>query len=158
MKEIEKKFLLADGGSIPIPAKFKKFKIKQAYIFADFDKKVRIRISRGKAVLGVKYTEGVIRDEFEYEIPIKDGKSMFNKSAFKLEKKRLSFKKNKEKYDVDYYPNNLVVVEVEFKTVELMDKWVKPNWLGEEVTTNSKYSNIVLSKENLKFAKIKDGE
>jgi CYTH domain-containing protein len=151
MKEIERKFLLAEGASIPIPAKFEKFKIKQAYIFADKDKQVRIRLTKTKAVLCVKYTEGLVRDEFEYKIPLKDGKMMYEKSNTKLEKQRLSFKRSSEHYDVDTYPNGYVVVEVEFKDEEKLNNWVKPNWIGEEITQDSKYSNIVLAQQNLKF-------
>ncbi len=151
MKEIERKFLLAEGASIPIPAKFEKFKIKQAYIFADKDKQVRIRLTRTKAVLCVKYTEGLVRDEFEYEIPLKDGKTMYEKSNTKLEKQRLSFKRSSEHCDVDTYPNGYIVVEVEFKDEEKLNNWVKPNWIGEEITNDSKYSNIVLAQQNLKF-------
>jgi CYTH domain-containing protein len=151
MKEIERKFLLAEGASIPIPAKFEKFKIKQAYIFADKDKQVRIRLTKTKAVLCVKYTEGLVRDEFEYEIPLKDGKMMYDKSNTKLEKKRLSFKLGSEHYDVDTYPNGYIVLEVEFKDEQTLNNWVKPNWIGEEITQDSKYSNIVLAQQNLKF-------
>jgi CYTH domain-containing protein len=32
-----------------------------------------------------------------------------------------------------------------------MEKWVKPSWIGEEITKNSEYSNIVLAMQNLKF-------
>lgn len=151
MKEIERKFLLAEGSSIPIPAIFEKFKIKQAYIFAEKDKQVRIRLSRTKAILGVKYTDGLVRDEFEYEIPLKDGKLMYDKSNVKLEKQRLSFKRGSEHYDVDTYPNGYIVVEVEFKDEKSLNNWVKPKWLGEEITNDSKYSNIVLAQQNLKF-------
>jgi adenylate cyclase len=151
MKEIEKKFLLAEGASIPIPAVFSKFKIKQAYLFAEQDKQVRIRLSNKKATLGIKYTEGLVRDEFEYDIPIEDGKLMYNKSTNKLEKQRLSFKRGSEHYDVDSYPNGFIVVEVEFNDEDKMDKWVKPRWIGEEVTNDPTYSNIVLAKQNLKF-------
>lgn len=151
MKEIEKKFLLAEGSSIPIPAKFEKIKIKQAYIFAEKDKQVRIRLTRTKAVLGIKYTEGLVRDEFEYEVPLNDGKLMYEKSNIKLEKERLSFKRGSEHYDVDSYPNGYIVVEVEFKNEKFLNDWVKPKWLGEEITNDSKYSNIVLAQQNLKF-------
>ena len=151
MKEIERKFLLADGASIPIPAKFEKFKIKQAYIFAEKDKQVRVRITTSKAVLGIKYTEGIVRDEFEYKIPLKDGKLMYEKSTAKLEKNRLSFKRSSEHYDIDTYPNGYIVVEVEFKSEKTMNNWEKPRWIGEEITNDSKYSNIILAQQNLKF-------
>jgi len=150
-KEIEKKFLLAEGASIPIPATYQKLKIKQAYICAEKGKQVRVRIiNNSKAVLGIKFTQSVIRDEFEYEIPLKEAKLMYDKSTMRVEKNRLSFNR-KGHYDIDTFPNGLVTVEVEFKSIKAMEKWVKPSWLGEEITGVSKYSNITLAKKNLGF-------
>jgi CYTH domain-containing protein len=150
-KEIERKFLLSEGASIPIPAKFQKFKIKQGYIQAEKGKQVRIRITSDKAVLCVKFTSEFIRDEFEYEIPMSDAKEIYSKLDWKLEKKRLSFKRGKENYDVDTFPNGIVWVEVEFNSIEEMNKWVKPSWLGKEISNVSKYSNIAFAKSNLTF-------
>ena len=150
-KEIEKKFLLAEGASIPIPATYQKLKIKQAYICAEKGKQVRVRIiNNSKAVLGIKFTQSIIRDEFEYEIPLKEAKLMYEKSTMRVEKNRLSFNR-KGHYDIDTFPNGLVTVEVEFKSIKAMEKWVKPSWLGEEITGVSKYSNITLAKKNLGF-------
>jgi adenylate cyclase len=150
-KEIELKFLLSKGASIPIPAKFQKFMIKQAYIHAEKGKQVRIRITREKAVLGIKFTTGIVRDEYEYEVPMADAKEMFEKSKWKIEKKRLSFKRGKETYDVDTFPNGMIWVEVEFTSLKDMEAWEKPKWIGKEITKNNKYSNIALAKQNLKF-------
>lgn len=148
-KEIERKFLLS--GSIPVPEGFSKSEIKQGYILAEKGKQVRVRIAKGKGLLCVKFTDGVLRDEFEYEIPVKDAKEIFSKCTATLEKKRLSFKIDKETYDVDTYPNGLTFVEVEFKSMKDLEKWEKPSWIGEEISGKKKYSNIELAKENLKF-------
>lgn len=150
-KEIERKFLLADGASIPIPMVYQSFKIKQGYIHAEKDKQVRIRITRDKAILGIKYTNEFIRDEFEYEIPMIDGKQIYNKCEWKLEKKRLSFKRGQETYDIDTLPNGMIWVEVEFKSIKHMEEWIKPSWLGKEITNNKKYSNVILAKNDLRF-------
>lgn len=156
-KEIERKFLLAEGTSIPIPEEFCKYDIKQAYILAEKDKQVRIRISTiaetklTKAIIGIKFTGGLVRDEYEVKMDVKEGLDLYEKCDLNLEKKRLSFKKNGLHYDVDTFPNGITFVEVEFKTLKAMEKWVKPTWIGEEITKNSEYSNIVLAKQNLKF-------
>lgn len=151
-KEIERKFLLAKGASIPIPKKHDKLIIKQGYLHAEKGSQVRIRIYNDfKAYIGIKFTETQIRDEFEYLIPLEDGKLMYEKSKLNLEKNRLSFKRGKEHYDVDTFPNGIQFVEVEFKSLKDMEAWVKPSWLGEEITGVSKYSNINLAKKNLKF-------
>lgn len=150
-KEIERKFLLAEGTSIPIPRIFQKLNIKQAYIHAEKGKQIRVRITGKEAVLGIKFTENIIRDEFEYPIPMKDAKLMYDKAEWKLEKKRLSFKRGKEHYDVDTFPNGMVFVEVEFKSIKDMKAWVKPSWIGEEITGVGKYSNVTLAKKKLMF-------
>lgn len=151
-KEIEKKFLLSKGTSIPIPDNFVKYDIKQGYIFAEKGKQVRIRIANGKAILCIKFTGNIIRDEFEYEIPMEDGKEIYNKCSSKLEKHRLSFSVGNERYDIDtFHINKVIVVEVEFKSIKTMKKWKKPHWLGKEVTGISKYSNILLAKKKIKI-------
>jgi CYTH domain-containing protein len=151
-KEIERKFLLAEGASIPIPRVHEKHLIKQGYLHAEKGKQVRIRIYNDfKAYIGVKFTESQIRDEFEYLIPLEDGLVMYDKTHDKLEKKRLSFRRGKEHYDVDTFPNGLTFVEVEFKSLKAMENWEKPSWMGEEITGVGKYSNINLAKKNLMF-------
>lgn len=150
-KEIERKFLLTKGASIPIPEEHSKLKIKQGYILAEKGKQVRVRLYDTKAVLCIKYTEKFVRDEFEYEILMKDAKEIYSKCEMKLEKRRLSFKVGNQTYDVDSFPNKMVFVEVEFKSVKDMKKWVKPHWIGEEITGVKKYSNILLAKKKLKF-------
>lgn len=150
-KEIERKFLLTKGASIPIPMTYKKYTIKQGYILSDQSKQVRIRLTVYDAVIGLKFGNGNIRDEYEYEIPMSDGEEMYEKCDLKLEKHRLSFNKGHEHYDVDEFPNGLIFVEVEFKTVKDMENWVKPHWIGKEITGKKKYSNITLAKQKLKW-------
>ncbi len=152
-KEIERKFLLTEGTSIPIPAKYTNFYIKQGYIHGDKDKNVRIRLTIDKAVLGIKFTDEEITDEFEYEIPQADGRAIYAKTINRVEKKRLSFKRNKVHYDVDTYPNGIIIVEAEFESIYQMKNWVKPSWIGEEVTGYEQYSNVVLARQNLTFNK-----
>ena len=161
-KEIEKRFLLKKGCSVPIPKNFKYTKIHQGYLLGKKDRQVRVRLAfdelSKQSFMCVKFTEGPVRDEFEYEIPFKDGQSIYKKCKWSLEKLRCSFKKDGYHYDMDSYPNKdrngaseLVTVEVEFKSIKDMEKWKKPNWLGEEISGLKKYSNIILAKKNLKF-------
>ncbi len=150
-KEIERKFLLTKGASIPIPAEHYKLRIKQGYIHVEKDKQVRIRVYKNKGVICLKYGKGKIRDEFEYEIPLKDAKEIYDKCKWRLEKKRLSFNKDGENYDIDSFPNGMVFVDVEFKSMKAMKKWKKPSWIGKEISNNPKYSNIRLAKKILTF-------
>lgn len=150
-KEIERKFLLAEGASIPIPTIHSKIKIRQGYISADKEKNVRVRIYDSSAVIGIKFTGGEITDEFEYAIPKRDGVAIYNKCETKLEKKRLSFRRNKVQFDIDTYPNGIIVVEAEFDSIKQMQAWEKPHWIGEDVSDRSEYSNVVLAQQNLVF-------
>lgn len=150
-KEIERKFLLTEGGSIPFPKNLRRLEIKQGYIFVEKGKHLRIRLYKTHAVLGLKYTSGPIRDEYEYDIPVNEAKEMYKKCTMKLEKIRHTFVKGKETYDIDSYPNGVMFVEVEFKTINASKKWVKPSWIGKEITGVAKYSNIVLAKKKLMF-------
>lgn len=150
-KEIERKFLLGEGVSIPIPKKHKKMFIKQAYLLAQHGKQVRIRLVDKTAILGVKFTKKLIRDEYEYKIPYFEGLELYNKCELQLEKNRLSFYSNGEKFDIDSYPNGITFVEVEFKNEKALKNWVKPSWLGKEITKDKKFSNIRFAKEKLRF-------
>lgn len=165
-KEIELKFLLAKGSSIPIPANHKKLKIKQAYIVAEKGLQVRVRITEEpirlqsvngirksafiKSNIGIKFTGGIIRDEFEYEIPLNEAKEIYKKCKWKIAKNRLSFSVGSSHYDVDTFSNGMIFVEVEFKSVKAMKAWKKPKWLGKEITGVGKYSNIVIAKKKTK--------
>jgi CYTH domain-containing protein len=145
-KEIEKKFLLKKGSSIPIPEGYSRFKIKQGYVFAEKDKQVRVRLIGKKSFVTIKFTDDIVRDEFEYSIPLSDGKEIYSKCELKIEKDRLSFNGDSEHYNIDSFSNGIVFIEVEFKSIKDMNKWVKPSWIGEEITGVEEYSNIYLAK------------
>lgn len=159
-KEIERKFLLAKGTSIPIPEEHSKLSIKQAYISVEKDKQVRVRITKqygsDSSNICIKYTKNLIRDEFEFEVDNKEAKELYKKCDWFVEKKRLTFHSHympSVHYDIDSFPNGMQWVEVEFKSIKDMKKWEKhiPHWIGEEITGVNKYSNITLAKQKLKF-------
>ncbi len=149
-KEIERKFLLANDFSFPF---YGSSLIKQGYIYTEKGKQIRIRLTKKKAILCLKYNTNIanIRDEYEYEIPYKDGVELFSKCESTLEKFRKTEIIGKEHYDFDTYPNGIEIVEVEFKSEKDMNKWIKPNFIGREITGVRKYSNVLLAKKNLKF-------
>lgn len=149
-KEIERKFLLDK----PIPWNLDNQKlIKQGYIFVSKNKQLRVRIINNQAYICLKYTKDKVRDEYEYEIPLIDGLEMYKNCTNKLEKLRNTVKPLNFNYtvDIDTYPNELVVAEVEFNSVEDCDMFKPFDWFGIEITGNKNYSNILLSKQNLKF-------
>ena len=149
-KEIERKFLIK--GEIPYHLGEPTL-IKQAYIFAEKGKHLRIRVSDGKAKLGLKYTGGPVRDEFEYEVEMEDAVLMYLKSDLKVEKIRFNMSHSGLHFDYDIFPNGVKFIEIEFPDEKTSNQFVKPDWLGEEITGKSEYSNITFAKEKLTFSK-----
>ena len=150
-KEIERKFLLSKSIVVEIPEHHQKFHIKQGYLLAERGRQVRIRITSDEAVIGIKFTDNIIRDEFEYKIPMNEGYEIYDKLTLSVEKIRTSFKIGQYHYDIDLFPNGMQFCEVEYMSLEDMLNWVKPEWLGDEITGVSKYSNIRLAEKNLRF-------
>lgn len=155
-KEIERKYLIKDYNFVNDIKKNNLFDlIYQGYIFLEEGKHLRIRLTNAHtAELGLKYTENFVRTEYEYEIPFKEGEDIHNKCEHKLQKKRIKFNIGSLKYDLDIYPNKLEIIEIEFETEELANNFIKPEWLGKEITSNKKYSNIYLAQQNLIFQHI----
>lgn len=152
-KEIERKFLLI--GEIPYYIGQPKL-IKQAYIFVEPSKHLRLRLVDGVAILGLKYTDSGVRDEFEYEIPYDDGIFMYKKSNLTVEKIRFSWDYKEIHFDLDIFPNGIKYVEAEFSDEDSANSFIADkawDWLGEEITNNPQYSNIILAKGKLSFNK-----
>ena len=147
-EEIEKKYLIKG----PIPKDISEPKlIKQGYIMIDKGRHLRVRLINGTAIIALKFTNEDIRKEFEYTVPYIDGKQMYERCEFFLEKLRFIIHHDGVKYELDSYPNGLKVVEVEFRTQEDANNFKIPSWLGEEVTKLKEYSNITIAKEKLTF-------
>lgn len=149
-KEVERKFLLDKH----IPLKFHETKfIKQGYIFLDKNKQLRIRVIGEQSFICLKYTKNITRDEYEYEVPLNDGKEMLSKCEYVIEKYRSTFKPENMNYsiDIDTYPHGITVAEVEFENETDSKNFEPLEWFGKEITGNKTYSNITLAKKNLKF-------
>lgn len=147
-KEIERRFLVND----PMLFKNKKF-IRQGYVLLEKNKQLRVRIIGKKSLICLKYTEKMVRDEYEYEIPYSDGMEILSKCEFVIEKYRSTIKLKKLNYtiDIDRYPNGIVVAEVEFKNEKDSKKFQPLSWFGKEITGDKKYSNITFAKQRLRF-------
>jgi adenylate cyclase len=131
--------------------------IKQGYVFTQKNKHLRVRIYKNlltnteSAELCLKYTKGVSREEFEYPIPVNDATFIYHKTTYFLNKKRFDIEFMGYPMSIDYYPNGMVVVEVEFKNMAQLKSFVKPRWFGEDISNNPMYSNITLAKQKLTF-------
>lgn len=146
--EIERKFLLKnDDWRKKIT---QSIRIKQGYISTNPNHTVRIRITDSKAFLTIKGKgSDISRPEYEYEIPIKDAEEIFELfcQEANLEKTRHIVDFCNHRWEIDEFHKRhlgLIIAEVELK--EEKEPLTLPEWIGQEVTGNSKYYNSNLVK------------
>ncbi|MFD1746875.1 CYTH domain-containing protein [Rhizobium helianthi] len=150
-KEIERKFLVRsqDWRDKAIS----EASLIQAYIAVDENRNVRVRVKDGtKAFLTIKIGHSaLVRDEFEYEIPVSDAEELGRAAiGIIIEKKRYRVPHDGKIIEVDVYEgfySGLVVAEVELSSED--DAFNPPPWLGEEVTGDRRYSNMILATQDL---------
>jgi CYTH domain-containing protein len=149
MIEIERKFLVKSE-AFKTEA-FKQTEIIQGYLNSHKERAVRVRVKGDKGFLTIKgasSNSGLSRFEWEKEISVEEAKSLL-KLCEKgvIEKMRYEVKKGTHIFEIDeFFGDNkgLVVAEVELNSET--ETFLKPNWLGEEVTGQIKYYNSQLSK------------
>tara|TARA_B100000315_G_C14543223_1_gene571952 strand:+ start:156 stop:632 length:477 start_codon:yes stop_codon:yes gene_type:complete len=152
-KEIERKFLI---DQTRLPKNMKGVKYAQGYIAINEDGIVRIRIKGNIAVLTIKTSgTGISRDEFEYEIPLDDAKSLlvlFNdKIIYKTRYKIIYDGKEWEIDEFHQQNDGLWLAEIELESEN--ESFAFPEWLTKEVTDDEKYYNAYLSKHPFKVWK-----
>ena len=143
--EIERKFLVV--GEFP---RLEGVKMVQGYLCAEVGRNVRIRTEGERAVLTIKGgMVGITRQEFEYEIPIDDAKELLKMAAGSLvEKTRYFHREGTHTWEIDVFGGEnegLVIAELELGSED--EAFVRPDWVGEEVSTDPRYSNSLLSIE-----------
>lgn len=150
MVEIERKFLVKSLDFISLATN--KSRTIQGYIFSTNNKSLRVRIKEGKGYLTIKgesSKSGLSRDEFEYPIPISDAQDMLNTLSehHTIIKDRYEVPFGGHTFEVDIFKGNnsgLIVCELELNDEN--EEFLKPEWLGEEITGDVKYYNSALSK------------
>lgn len=148
--EIERKFLVENDWV----DKSNCVHIDQGYLNIDPDRTVRIRIQSdintccNSAFLTIKSRNiGIVRKEFEYEIPIDDARQMLSMCANIISKYRYTVLENKTIWFVDVFTGGLelTIAEVELK---YKDEPIDiPNWIGKEVSNDTNYYNVNLINE-----------
>ena len=145
--EIERKFLV-DKAKWNAQEKPSGDFFRQAYIVADPDKTVRVRLTGKAAFLTIKGpTSGATRQEFEYEIPQTDAQELLdNFTEAGLIKTRYKITYEGKIWEVDEFAGEnagLLIAEIELTSED--EKFVLPGWVAEEVTGQEKYYNSYLS-------------
>ena len=143
-QEIERKFLVRHDG---YKEGASKSYFRQGYLCSHKDRVVRVRIAADSATLSIKgATVGAVRPEFEYPIPLKDAQALLDLCEKPLvEKYRYTLSYGGMTWEVDEFSGDnegLVVAEIEL-TSEGQD-FQKPDWVGKEVTYDSRYYNAAL--------------
>lgn len=152
--EIERGFLIADMDALYAAINGVEPKnVFQGYLSVDPDRTVRVRTKADKAYFTVKGRgEGIKRPEFEYPIPMQDAEQMLGMCIGYVKKERYTFSAGEDQYgislfwEVDFFKDKnsgLVVAEIEFKHTN--SQFIKPVWLGEEITDNPAYRNASLA-------------
>ncbi len=148
--EIERKFLVKK-----IPDNLEQYicyEIKQGYISTN--PTIRLRKKNEDFILTIK-SSGVMK-KLEYELPIT--REQFDNLWLKvegnvIEKKRYLIPlENHLTAELDIYGSNLsnfVNVEVEFSSTKAAILFTPPDWFGQEVTQDKRYSNASLAKYGL---------
>ena len=147
-KEIERKFLVDKDhpGLAPILAT-SSIEIRQGYLKSDARGVVRTRTFGSKGYLTVKGpTTGITRDEFEYEIPKEDAEAMLESMCGAVIEKSRHLVPLPGGYivEIDIFKQiDLVIAEIELPSEDA--EFPKPDWLGEEVSTDPAYFNNAIA-------------
>lgn len=141
-KEIERKFLINDPWFL-LEEAHTGTKYMQGYITADKNKSVRIRVIGLHAWIAVKSGGTLIRDEYEYQIPVEDGHNLLDlcEGEIILKTRYVIIEKGK-KWEIDVFKSPVKYVIAEIELDDENENIVIPSWVDEEVTGNPKYYNV----------------
>jgi adenylate cyclase len=144
--EIEHKFLVKSTvyRSLAEPVSY-----RQGYLAVMPDKIIRVRTVGSKGYVTFKFRVTILtREEYEYEIPFADAEKMLNERCIGplIEKVRYRIPYEGFTWEVDEFLGDnagLVVAEIEVSHEE--EIFIKPDWVGDEVTNDPRYLNSNLS-------------
>lgn len=147
-QEIERKFLVR--GEFKSSAR-KAMRISQGYLSSVPERTVRVRVRDNQGFITVKGKSdirGVSRFEWEKEISVDDALALLGLcEPGVIDKTRYLVDYAGHTFEVDeFYGDNegLVMAEIELSCED--EAFEKPDWLGDEVTGDSRYYNAALTK------------
>jgi CYTH domain-containing protein len=145
--EIERKFLVKNDGW---RGKAEGVLFRQGYVARVRERVVRVRMAGDRGVLTIKIRPetGPGRTEYEYAIPPDEAEAILNSLSPSelVEKYRYTFPENGVTWEVDEFlgaNQGLILAEVELQRED--QPLLLPAWLGEEVSSVSKYFNLELA-------------
>ena len=156
--EIERKFLVAGDFK---PFANKATRIIQGYLSSVPERTVRVRIKDDKGFLTVNGTSsksGTTRFEWEKEIPVGEAQELIAIcESGVIDKTRYIVEAGRHIYEIDEFHGDnqgLIVAEIELASED--ETFAKPQWLGKEVTGDTRYYNSMLMKNPYRNWKNKD--
>ena len=143
--EIEKKFLLKNDDWRKL-AQGKEY--RQGYLSSVKERTVRIRTIEDTGYLTIKgVSQGAVRAEYEYVIPVDEARAMLETLCEKplIEKKRFKIPYKGLIWEVDeFFGENQGLIMAEAELASETQVFQKPEWIGVEVTHDSRYYNANL--------------
>ena len=152
-QEIERKFLVK-GDEYKSQA-YAHSRIVQGYICSARGRTVRVRIRGGRGYLTIKGASdavGMSRYEWEKEIPLAEAEELMKLcEPGVIDKTRYLVQSGKHVFEVDEFYGDkagLTMAEVELASED--EPFVKPDFIGQEVTGDVRYYNSQLMKHPFK--------
>jgi adenylate cyclase len=146
--EIERKFLVVNTDFLAESSE--KFRIVQGYLNSNPERTVRVRIKGEKGYITIKgkgNESGLTRFEWEKEIAVSEAVALLQLCENGvIDKIRYNVMFENHLFEVDVFSGEnegLIVAEIELQSEN--ETFTKPNWLGDEITTDEKYYNAYLS-------------
>lgn len=149
-EEIERKFLVVSDGWKALAESSSL--LRQGYLSSNAKATVRVRTWDDQvARLTLKgAAQGMVRAEYEYEIPMADALEMLVMAEpHVLEKRRHLVRFGGLLWEIDVFEGRhagLVIAEVELEQVD--QPVALPDWVGAEVTDDDRYYNASLSRSD----------
>ncbi|ATP27039.1 CYTH domain-containing protein [Chromobacterium violaceum] len=144
--EIERRFVVSgDGWRGLAPA----VQYRQGYLSVEKERTVRVRVVGQQAWLTLKSNiSNVSRHEFEYPIPLADAQTIMGAMCpMVVDKLRHRIEHGGFVWEVDeFFGDNAGLVLAEIELPDEDTPFAKPDWVGEEVTEDGRYTNAYLSK------------
>lgn len=153
MIEIERKFLVKSEDFKKNASKT--YRIIQGFLNTDPNRTVRVRIKNNKGILTVKglsSEDGLKRFEWEKEITKTEAKALLDFCEYSIiDKVRYEVHLGNHVFEIDeFYGDNKGLIIAEIELQEENEDFIRPVWLGEEVTGNISYYNSTLSQQPYK--------
>ncbi|MFM8683701.1 MAG: CYTH domain-containing protein [Chthoniobacterales bacterium] len=144
--EIERKFLIRDESWRATAADSRR--LRQGYLAIDGQTTVRVRTDGEEAWVTIKGPQvGLARAEFEYRIPCEDAEGLLGLCRGRVvEKVRYRVPFGRHVWEIDEFSGanaGLVVAEIELDRAD--EPFERPEWLGDEVSSDPRYLNANLS-------------